>query len=89
MNLQSQVAGNPDSLEDLMGGFLITSLTASLVDQTVKNPPIMRETQVLSLGQEDPLEMGMATHPSILTVENSMDRGAWQAAVHRVANSWI
>ena len=31
MNLQSQVAGNPDSLEDLMGSFLITSLTASLV----------------------------------------------------------
>ena len=32
----------------------------------VKNPPAMRETQVLSLGQEDPLEEGMATHSSIL-----------------------
>ena len=32
----------------------------------VKNPPAMQETQVLSLGQEDPLEKGMATHSSIL-----------------------
>ena len=34
--------------------------------QTVKNPPAMQETQVRSLGQEDPLEKGMATHSSIL-----------------------
>ena len=34
--------------------------------QTVKNPPAMRETWVLSLGWEDPLEKGMATHSSIL-----------------------
>ena len=34
--------------------------------QTVKNLPAMQETQVLSLGQEDPLEKGMATHSSIL-----------------------
>ena len=32
----------------------------------VKNLPAMRETQVQSLGQEDPLEKGMATHSSIL-----------------------
>ena len=32
----------------------------------VKNPPAMQETQVRSLGQEDPLEKGMATHFSIL-----------------------
>jgi len=32
----------------------------------VKNLPAMWETQVLSLGQEDPLEEGMATHSSIL-----------------------
>ena len=32
----------------------------------VKNPPAIRETQVLSLDQEDPLEKGMATHSSIL-----------------------
>ena len=33
--------------------------------QTVKNAPAMRETQVQSLGQEDPLEKGMAAHSSI------------------------
>ena len=34
--------------------------------QTLKNLPAMQETQVQSLGQEDPLEKGMATHSSIL-----------------------
>ena len=34
--------------------------------QTVKNLPAVRETRVPSLGQEDPLEKGMATHSSIL-----------------------
>ena len=39
---------------------------ASLVAQTLKCLPAMRETQVRSLGQEDPLEKEMATHSSIL-----------------------
>ena len=39
---------------------------ASLVDQLVKNLPAMQKTQVQFLGQEDPLEKGMATHSSIL-----------------------
>ena len=39
---------------------------ASLVAQKVKNPPTMQETQVRSLGWEDPQEKGMATHSSIL-----------------------
>jgi len=39
---------------------------ASLLSQMVKNPPAMLETQVWSLGQEDALEKGMATHSSIL-----------------------
>ena len=38
----------------------------SLVAQTLKNPPAMQETWVQHLGQEDPLENGMATHSSIL-----------------------
>ena len=38
---------------------------ASLVAQLVKNPPEMWETWVQSLGWEDPLEQGMATHSSI------------------------
>ena len=42
---------------------------ASLVAQTVKNLPAMQETSVPSLGWEDPLEKGMATHSSILAWE--------------------
>ena len=38
----------------------------SLVAQTVKNLPALQEAQVQSLGQEDPLEKGMATHSNIL-----------------------
>ena len=41
-------------------------LWASQLAQTVKNLPAMWETWVRSLGQEDPLEKGMATHSSIL-----------------------
>ena len=37
--------------------------------QTVKNLPALQETQVQSLGQEDPLEREMATHSSILAWE--------------------
>ena len=37
-----------------------------MVAQTVKNLPAVQETWVQSLGQEDPLEKGMATHSSIL-----------------------
>ena len=40
-------------------------IRTSLVSQIVKNLPSVRETQVLSLGQEDPLEKGMATHSSL------------------------
>ena len=39
---------------------------ASLVTQMVKNLPVMQEIWVQSLGQEDPLEKGMATYSSIL-----------------------
>ena len=39
---------------------------ASLVAQMVKRLPVMKETQVRSLGWEDPLEKEMATHSSIL-----------------------
>ena len=39
---------------------------SSLVAQMVKDLPAMQETRILSLGREDPLEKGMATHSSIL-----------------------
>ena len=47
----------------------------------------MGETQVLSLGEEDPLEEGMATRSRILAWRIPLDRGAWQAAVPGVAKS--
>ena len=55
---------------------------ASLVAQMVKNLPAMWDTQVQSLGWENPLEKGMATHSSILAW-----RIPWteQATVHRVS----
>ena len=53
----------------------------------MKNLPEMQETQVRSLGWEDPLEEGIATHSTILAWKNSMDRGSGQATVHRVAKS--
>ena len=61
---------------------------ASLVAQTVKNPPAIRETWVRSLGWEDPLEEGMATHSSV-TWRIPLDRGAWWATVHGVSKSLI
>ena len=42
---------------------------------------------VLTLGQEDPLEEGMATHSSIPAWRTPMDRGAWWATVHGVKKS--
>jgi len=59
--------------------------------QMVKNPPAMQETWVWSLGWEDPLEEGMATHSSILVWRIPVDRGTWQATVHGVAQSqtWL
>ena len=61
---------------------------ASLVAQMVKNPPAMQEIWLESLGWEDPLEKGMATHSSILGWRIPMDRGAWQATVYGVTKSW-
>ena len=49
--------------------------------------PETQETPVRSQGQEDPLEVGTATHSSILVWRISMDREAWRATVLRVAES--
>ena len=49
----------------------------------------MWKTQVQSLGQEGPLEEGIATQSSIPTWRIPVDRGAWWATIHRVAKSQI
>ena len=65
-------AGGPGSIPGLGRspgegiGYPLQYSWASLVAQLVKNPPAMQEARVLSLGWEDSLEEGMATHSSIL-----------------------
>ena len=65
-------AGNPGSIPGLGRsageglGCPLHYSWASLVDQTVKNPPAMWETWVWSLDWEDPLEKGTSTHSSVL-----------------------
>ena len=57
---------------------IIRDLQASLVAQTGKKIRLpMQETWVQSLGLEDPLEKGMATHSSILAWRIPMDGEAW------------
>ena len=57
---------------------------ASLVAQLVKNPPAMWETWVRSLGWEDPLKKGKATHSSILTwrISWTIQSMGWQSIGH-------
>ena len=65
-------AGDPGSIPGLGSspgqgiGYPPQYSRASMVAQMVKNLPAMQETQVQSLGQEDPLKKEMATHSSIL-----------------------
>ena len=59
--------------------------------QGVKNLPAMQETQetqVQSLGWEDPLEEENGNPLQYSCLENSMERGAWHATAHRVTKSW-
>ena len=65
----------------------LTLSWASLVAEMVKNLPVMKETWAQSLGWEDPLEEGMATHSRILAWTIPLDRGAWRATVHGVTES--
>ena len=56
---------------------------ASIVAQMVKNLPAMQETQVQSLGWEDPLEKGTSTHSSILVW-----RIPWTGEPGRLQSTW-
>ena len=59
---------NLDLIEEILEGssgvLPLSLLCASVVAQLVKNPPAMRETWIQSLGGEDALEKGKATHSS-------------------------
>ena len=65
---------------------MLMYIRASLVAQTVKDLPAMQGTWVRSLGQEDPLAKGMATHFSILAWRIAWTEEQW-ATVHGVAKS--
>ena len=80
---------SPGLVRSLGGGigYLLQYSWASLVAQMVKNPPAIQEAWVRSLGWEDPLEEGMATHSSILAWRIPMDRGVLWATVYGVAKS--
>ena len=54
----------------------------------VKNLPAMQETWVLSLGEEDPLEEGMATDSSILAWKIPRDRGTQWTSIRGIVKSW-
>ena len=54
----------------------------------VKNLPAMQETQIQSLGWENSPGEGNGYPLQYSCPENSMDRGAWQATVHRLPKSW-
>ena len=83
------------SLASLVTSFRIKKNTYFEVgfpgNSTVKNLPAMQETQVWSLGQEDPLEKGMTTHSSILAwrIPWTEDPGGLQSVgSQRVGHDW-
>ena len=63
---------------DFLGGWAVKNLPAMQVPQ---------EMRVLFLGWENSLEEAMATYSQYPCLENPMDSGAWQATVHRVADT--
>ena len=69
-----------------MGRIVNRAFQVALV---LKNLPVNAgETQLRSLGWEDPLQNGLsATHSSMLALENPIGRGAWWAIVHIVAKT--
>ena len=57
--------------------------------QTVENLPAMQETWVPSLGQEDPLEKGIATHSTVLAWKIPWTESGRLHTFHGVTKSWI
>ena len=86
LNWATDTNGHETDLFQYIKGFI-----GFLGGSVVKNMSAKKKTLVWSLGQEDPLEQGMATHSSILAWRIPWTRGAWRAAVHGVAKSrtWL
>ena len=81
--LESRLVGSAHCILPTLSG---ASLVAQLVESTA-----MRETWVRSLGQEDPLEKGMATHSSLLAwrIPWTEEPGGLQSmGLHRVRRNW-
>ena len=74
---------------------ILTLIPFTWLPWWLKNLPAMQETQVQSLGWEDPLEKGMPTHSSILAWRIPWTEGAWWVTVHspwgsqRVRHDWV
>ena len=83
--VESRLKPNPLTSSYGLSILIHTTSWASLVAQMVKNLPVMQETWAQSLGWEDPLEEGMATHSSILAwrIPSTEEPGGLQ--VHGVA----
>ena len=73
--------------EGVLPGDLQSEPPGLQMTQTVKNFPAMQETQVQSLGQEDPPGEGNGNPLQYSCLESSMDRGVQWATVHGVSNS--
>ena len=71
-----------------VGELVLTSYKVPLVAQLVKKPPAIQETQVQSLGWEDPLNKGMET-AKYSCLENAMDREACRATNQGVTTNQI
>ena len=83
---------NLSSYNCITWSIMHASWWASLVAQTVKNLPATRETWVQSLGQEDPMEKGMATHSNVLAWRTlwTDEPGRLQSmGSQRVGHAWV
>ena len=87
-------AGDPGSISGLGKspeeaiGYPLQYSWASLVAQLVKNPPVMWETWVRSLGCEDPVEKEMVTHSSVLSWRIPWTEESGGLIVRGVEKSW-
>ena len=87
-------AGDPVSIPGLGRspgegiGYPLQYFWASLVAQSIKNPPAMQETWVQSQGWEDPLEEGIAVHSSILALTEEPG-GLQSMGLQRVEHDWV